>query len=507
MADSKAQRQLVEMLRPLKEDLLHYAPRCLKIRTKDDGVKPLLFNTAQTYLHGRIAEQRARTGRVRVLVVKGRQQGVSTYVGARYYHRASMSFGVKAMVLTHAQASTDMLFGMTSRFHEHCPPALRPATETASAKELSFSDLDSGFMVGTAGSKATGRGGTIQLFHGSEVAYWPNAADHMAGVGQALPDAPGTESILESTGNGTGNLFYSMVMAAEAGKSDYEVVFIPWFWQAEYRRATPPGFVLDGYEADYARTYGCDAEQMAWRRAKLSTDFGGDVALFDQEYPATLAMAFTRVEGDPLILLDVVNKAMAPGAAGGTYGPRIMGLDPAEYGDDSSACVLRHGREVTHLKRWSKLGPMDLAGAVAYEADKLKPDMINVDATGVGSGVADRLRELGYPVTRVHFGERALRPELYVLRRDEMWGEMRSWFEEGGARLPNDQLLAVDLTTPQYSYDSSRRLRLESKESMRKRGAASPDSADALALTFASQYAKQESGQGSRQDWRSFRGG
>ena len=133
---------------------------------------------------------------------------------------------------------------------------------------------------------------------------------------------------------------------------------------------------------------------------------------------------------------------------------------------------------------------MELVGLVAADAEKWKPDAINVDCTGVGSGVADRLTELGYPVTRVHFGGRAVEKDLYINRRAEMWANMRDWLNDVPCHLPDDDALEADLTAPQYTYDSSRRLKLESKEEMRKRGVSSPDSADALALTFATPYAQ-----------------
>lgn len=126
-----------------------------------------------------------------------------------------------------------------------------------------------------------------------------------------------------------------------------------------------------------------------------------------------------------------------------------------------------------------------MVGLVAKRADAIKPEAINVDCTGVGSGVADRLLELGYPVNRVHFGERAIEDQLYAIRRDEMWGEMQRWLEDAPNELPEDQVLASDLVGPSYTYDASRRMKLERKEDMKRRGLSSPDSADALALTFA----------------------
>ena len=107
----------------------------------------------------------------------------------------------------------------------------------ANASELRFDALDSGYKVGTAGTRGVGRSATLQLLHGSEVAFWPHRRRrHAAGVLQAVADEPGTEVILESTANGVGNLFHQMWRDAETGASDYIAVFVPWFWQEEYRK-------------------------------------------------------------------------------------------------------------------------------------------------------------------------------------------------------------------------------------------------------------------------------
>ena len=478
MSDALARRA-----RALIEDFPYYAENVLKIRTKSGSIRPFVMNAAQRLVHRKLQDQLEATGKVRALVLKGRQQGMSTYIEGRFYHKTTNSKGKYALILTHLQDSTDALFDMTKRYHELLPDSLRPATEAASAKELHFSGIDSGFGVATAGSRAVGRGRTIQYFHGSEAAFWANADEHMAGIGQAVPDEPGTEVILETTANGVGNPFHQRWQDAERGIGEYIAIFVPWYLEDGYRSPVAPDFALDADEAEYAQLYGLDVEQMAWRRKKIHGDFRGDVELFDQEYPATAALAFRRVSGNPLIDPLHVGKARRSDIIG--EGPLIMGVDPAEYGDDSTAIALRAGRECKAIFRYQGRGPMEVVGLVAKHAEEYQPVAINVDCTGVGSGVADRLLELGFPVNRVHFGEKAILAEQYAIRRDEMWGEMQKWFADQPNKIPNDDALESDLCAPQYSYDSSRRLKLERKEDMKKRGIRSPDAADALALTFA----------------------
>lgn len=498
--------EATELLRQFRDDFLHYTPRALRIRAKSGEIQPFLLNAAQVYTHHKLEEQTKRVGKVRANILKGRQQGMSTLIEARYYWKTSLRPGLRALILTHLGDSTTALFEMTKRYHDLCPDVLRPKTSAHNANELLFEELDSGYVVATAGNrKGVGRGRTFQLLHASEFAFWEAADDHMAAMGQTVPDLPGSEIIFESTANGVGNAFHQAWQAAERGETDYINIFVPWFWQREYSRPVQPGFILDAEEQDYLRRYeprGLTLENMVWRRAKLAGDFKGDVALFNQEYPAEPLLAFSKVHGDPLIQAELVSRAMTPGLNIGASGPKIMGVDPAEYGDDSTAIIQRQGRRAGELKRFSKLGPMDVVAKVAMLADHWKPDFINVDATGVGSGVADRLRELNYPVNRIHFGGKPARDELYVIKRDEIWGDMKAWLEDEPNQLPIDDSLASDLCAPQYSYDSSRRLRLESKESMRKRGVKSPDGGDALALTFATPFAADAT---SRSEAGSFR--
>ncbi|MDR1019139.1 MAG: hypothetical protein LBL73_00140, partial [Synergistaceae bacterium] len=130
-----------------------------------------------------------------------------------------------------------------------------------------------------------------------------------------------------------------------------------------------------------------------------------------------------------------------------------------------------------------KLDNMTLAGIAAREIEKFRPDAVFVDA-GRGEGVIDRLRQLGHRVLEVNFGSRATDAGRYSDKRSEMWDRTREWLEAGGS-IPNDAALKSDLTAPSYSFDAAGRMELEKKERVKARGLRSPDTADALALTFA----------------------
>lgn len=477
------------------DDFPYYAAKCLRIRAKSGKVIDFTLNRAQQFIHERLEEQRAATGRVRALILKGRQQGCSTYVGARFYHRTSMSVGIRTFILTHEDAATQNLFEMVNRYHENVPDHVRPSTRAANAKELLFDKLDSGYKVGTAGTKGVGRSSTIQLFHGSEVAFWPNADTHAAGVLQAVPDEAGTEVILESTANGIGNLFHQKWVDAERGVGEFIAIFVPWFWQDEYRKAVCEGFELDEEERAYADAHGLDLEQMAWRRNKIAEL--KDAALFKQEYPATAAEAFQMSGHDSFIKPALVATARKNTCE--PSGPLVIGADPSRFGDDGFAIARRRGRKLLGVERRYKLTTMEGAGWLKQVIDTEKPARLFIDTGGLGVGIYDRLVEMGYGeiVRPVSFGGAPLEPPKLGAdgkeigggpknRRAEIWMASRDWLmQTGGVDIPDDDTLQGDACGPCYGYDSNSRVQLEKKEHMRARGMPSPDGWDAVALTFA----------------------
>lgn len=148
------------------DDYAYYAHRALHIKTKTKGMQPFRFNRAQWYIHACIEHQRMTTGKVRVIVVKGRQQGLSTYSEGRGYWKASQEVGCNTVILTHEDKATNNLFDMAKRYHQYCPPELQPITGAFNGKTISFPHLDSMYKVFTAGSKGTGRSQTATFFHG-----------------------------------------------------------------------------------------------------------------------------------------------------------------------------------------------------------------------------------------------------------------------------------------------------------------------------------------------------
>lgn len=287
----------------LKDDFEHYASRCLKIRAKDGKVMPLVLNEAQQFILKECRRQKEQRGRVRKILLKGRQQGASTLLEGLAYHFTTHHKGSTAFVLAHEEASSQALFDMTKRYHEHCPALVKPETSNSNAKELRFSRLDSVFKLGTAGNKQIGRGNTIQFLHASEVAFWPQGGyDLLAGVLQAVPSQSDTWVVLESTANGVGGSFYDSWQAAVQGEGEYEPIFVPWFWQPEYR-LVDPNFEPTVEDREIADRFDLDDQQLAWRRAKIFELKSED--LFRQEYPLFAEEAFI-FSGRPVFMPTVI---------------------------------------------------------------------------------------------------------------------------------------------------------------------------------------------------------
>lgn len=483
----------------LRRDLSRMAAECLQIRTKNSTFETLRFNPAQQELHRRAEAQRARIGMVRLLILKGRQQGISTYIAARGYHRGTMNRGQHIYILAHEQSASDTLFGIVDRFQRN--NALAPHVGTSNVRELEFDRLDSSYSVATAGSKAGGRSKAISFFHGSEVAFWPNAAEHFAASVQGVPMLPGTEVFLESTSAGAGGEFYERAQDAEAGKGDYELVFLPWWLSPEYQRDPEPGFELNREEEngeisedEYARLYGLSARQMAWRRAKIIEL--RDPLLFRREYPATVQDAWTSPPGhEPYIPSLLVLRARKRKGIEGV-GPLIIGIDPASQGGDRFASAGRRGQRVEWVRWRDKLNHEEAVAWIRGLIDKEQPARVNIDAGNIGANIVSSLKQLGPAyaaiVRGVNFGGtsewRMATPKIPgpYNRRAEMYQRARAWFESvEGVAVPDDGPLQADLTAPKEQPRLDNFFQLESKQEMRKRGIRSPDLADAVVLTFA----------------------
>jgi hypothetical protein len=288
--------------RRLFEDFEFYAKHCCKIRTKEGQISPLILNPVQKRFLEVVLRQLTTRGRVRMVVLKARQQGLSTVISALQYWWLSQRKAQKGLVMAHESDSTTALLDMYRRLHDNAPEWVRPSTKYASRNELVFDRLDSGLRVATAGGRGVARGETLTFAHLSEVAFWPTAfaANNFNGLIQAVPETDGTFVFVESTAQGVTGKFYELWNNSVA--MGYEPFFSGWYESAEYCETAPADLIRTPDEESIAAQYELTNDQLYWRRRKIAAN-GTD--LFRQEYPATPEEAFVT-SGRPVFNTDYV---------------------------------------------------------------------------------------------------------------------------------------------------------------------------------------------------------
>lgn len=403
---------------------------------------------------------------------------------ARFIRKVSHLKGKRAFILTHMDDATQNIFSMAKRYYDNLPPPFKPAITASNAKELIFSELDSGYKVGTAKSTGTGRSDTIQYFHGSEVAFWHDADSHFSGAIQAVPDMDGTEIILESTANGQGGRFHDMVKDAIAGKGEYQLIFVPWFWQDEYTAYVPDGFGPSGEEEELMEMYELTHEQLVWRRNKIIEL--GSLEMFKQEYPCNPQEAFSFSGQESYIPVHLVERAAAQKDVR-PMGEKVLGVDVAtKEGKDTTAFCLRQGRVILWAKSEPTWGPAEAKRYIIQLFEDGAIDRCNIDKNGVGYGLVDEL-ELTQWASKcygIQSSETAMRDDKYVLVRDELYGNFKDWLEDFPCQIPDDLKLKQDIVTPGWNKRNGK-IKIESKEEIKKRIKRSPDNGDSAMLTTA----------------------
>lgn len=230
-----------------------------------------------------------------------------------------------------------------------------------------------------------------------------------------------------------------------------------------------------------------------------------------------------RVEGNfplaafnQLIPIDIVEAAFVKTIREGANqrAPKILGVDVAPYGGDRSAIFFRQGTYSKLLFTVIGMDDVTLAGKVIEFWNEYQVDGAFCDR-GAGSGVISHCQSLNYPIVGVSFGSSPSKDE-YLNKRSEMWDTMKDWLKDGVIEV-NEKYqsdLQDDLVGPQYYYNPKGKKQLERKEDMKKRGLASPDLADSLALTFAfpvepreaygSAYRDSSGGEAANNEWNPY---
>lgn len=311
---TKKTTTLLETRKRLFRDFKFWAKHCCKIRTKAGEVTPLFLNRVQKRFLAHIHDQLITTGKIRSIILKGRQQGLSTAVSAYIYWFLSQHEGKKGTVIAHVKDSTQALFDMYKRMHDNMPELVKQETKYSSRRELNFKSLDTALTCITAGGEAIGRGETFQAIHLSEMAFWPKtyAKENFNGLLKTLPNTEGSMCFIESTANGVTGEFYAMWQGAISGTNGFVPFFSAWFESDEYRETPPDGFQKTHEEANLAGKYDLDDAQIYWRRREIARN---GLEQFKQEYPCNADEAFIT-SGRPVFhterLQELIEKAHDP---------------------------------------------------------------------------------------------------------------------------------------------------------------------------------------------------
>lgn len=299
-------------LRKLRDDFTYYAPQMLRIRTKEGQLVPLQLNAMQQKIDETIEQQRAAGKPVRLIILKYRQGGASTYTEGRIFHSTTMRPMTNSTIVAHEDDASTNLFNMSKLFYDELPAPMRPMRKASNAKELVFENpthspdekqanpgLRSRIKIATARNVDAGRSATIHNLHASEVAFWPDAEVSMRSLLQAVPNTPNTLVCLESTANGVGGYFYEQWQRAKKGESDFIPLFFAWFEEPGYEMDVPADFRPTVEERELQKSYPAITDRkLVWRRWCIANNCGGELDTFRQEYPSNDIEAFL-VSGRP----------------------------------------------------------------------------------------------------------------------------------------------------------------------------------------------------------------
>lgn len=329
-------------------DHRQFAESTLRVREKSGILIPYRFAPSQTKFNASIDRQVAAGKPVRQVWLKSRQVYGSTTVAARFFQDLAFRTGRHARVIAHETEAAGDIFDYYKTFCDSYEPfrGLIAASKLVSDTQrwLKWAN-DSWARIMTAGNIRSGRSATVQHWHCSEMAFWPNATQIFRGIQGSVPSSPDTAVIVESTANGLGNEFHQLCLLAMSGDSEWGFVFFGWHEHPEYVRRFESDAQqlalecsLTQEERALAERYSLSLEQLHWRRNKIATDFKGDVDGFRQEFPADPEEAFISSGRPRFSLADLRAMPVVAAPEAGELverqiGPqRFLAFEPRERG-------------------------------------------------------------------------------------------------------------------------------------------------------------------------------
>ena len=278
--------------------------RLLKLNQGDD------FAWAQREFVKTVEYQHNTGQPIRIIILKGRQLGLSTATEALLFLWCFFFPGSNALVVSKDRPSSEKIFEMTKLMWDMWSLRTFFTTTRKSVRRLSWAETYSNFSVESAKAKEVGRGGTVQAIHMSEVAFWENQ-EITASLFNSILRQHGTIIVLESTANGVGGFFYDEWMKAKKGESDFIPLFFPWFLHKEYtiRKSSLTRNQLTSTEKELVNNFALTLGQLAWRRWKIK-ELGSEDK-FKEEFPCTDMEAFLST-GDNVFPLESLAKCYFP---------------------------------------------------------------------------------------------------------------------------------------------------------------------------------------------------
>ena len=428
-----------DKIKKIKDDFYLYFEKNLWIQNKQGLLVKLKPNSIQKKLVDYVITCLTTDQPIRVIVLKARQEGVSTIVEAIIYWYTATHKNVSSKIVSHDRESDYNLYSMFQRYYENSHAFFKPSTKYRTKNDLLFNNefntgLNSSISISSAENTGTGRGLTIHWLHASEVAMWSNGAEILAGLLQTVPMLPKTAIFLESTANGVGDFFYSTWQAAKENKSSFKPFFFGWHEHDDYQMETKPLKDLTLEEKELKITYNLTDEQIAWRRQKIK-EFAGNEDKFAQEYPINEAEAFlasgrprfnvpkliemekdcreapqyeliekTPEKGKALLKgLTVVTPTKVAGAplkiwempqVGVKY---VIGADVSDIGKDYSVATVMRTDQNRTVARWrGQIEPADFGEELFTIGNYYNEALLGVESNNHGLTTIQRLRDMRY---------------------------------------------------------------------------------------------------------------
>jgi hypothetical protein len=422
----------------VKDDFYLYCEKNLYIQDKAGMLTRFQPNSIQRKIIDYVIECLELGVPIRLIILKARQEGVSTVVEAIIYWYTATHKNVSSKIVSHDRESAYNLYSMFTRYYENSHEIFKPSTKYHTKNDLLFNNdfntgLNSQISISSAENTGTGRGLTIHWLHASEVAMWSNGAEILAGLLQTVPMLKNTAIFLESTANGIGDFFHSTWRAARDGNSAFKPFFFGWHEHDDYQIATGP-LELTPEEMSLRATYSLSDAQIAWRRMKIK-EFAGNEDKFAQEYPINEAEAFLA-SGRPRFnvpkLLDMEKECYEPGTyelieqkpEKGTALTKgltitkpvkvpnaplkiwekplgnvkyVIGADVSDTGADNSVATIMRTDTNTTVARWcGDIEPADFGEELYILGTYYNSALIGVESNNHGLTTIQRLRDMRY---------------------------------------------------------------------------------------------------------------